>query len=394
MRGRIDALGDDVERLGAVTGRIASFEEDPELQALASEAAATLGTPVALVSLVLRRAQIYRASVGLHEDLAKLGGIDRDASFCQLVVRDNAPVAVEHASVRPDAPQDMVARYGAEAYLGVPVYANDAVLGALCVVDGKPRAFDDVDRDKLARIAERVSARLEQLGGRGRERPEIPSLDDRALRPAFEEARNLLVPLRLSAALARVAAREVLPLEKLATMPADEVHRLRDVVGAAPRALADLRESVDDVSALSERLDRLLVALEHAAVDGLADATLGEALGHARGVALHDVRLVGGLRVEGDEAAPLGVPLSLGVRALSATLSTLARRARANGELGELRVALGRGARGANVRVSNGALTDATLGAVAQELQEALRSEPSVWCVAEKGALELRLRGV
>jgi hypothetical protein len=67
-----------------------------------------LAMPMAIVSLVLSRIQLFRAQHGLPAELAACGSTSRDASFCQLVVKDGARLEVEDAATdaREDAMRD------------------------------------------------------------------------------------------------------------------------------------------------------------------------------------------------------------------------------------------------------------------------------------------------
>jgi len=65
MSDRIDVLGQRPERLTVFRGRVLESADDLVLDAIAAEAAAELKAPACLVSLVLDRLQIFRASVGL-----------------------------------------------------------------------------------------------------------------------------------------------------------------------------------------------------------------------------------------------------------------------------------------------------------------------------------------
>ena len=78
-------------------------------------------------------------------------------------VRDGEPFEVENAEEDERVPQHLVKRYGIKSYLGIPVKVNQVVTGSLCVIDTKARTFSNDERQKLAKLADLVSQRLEAL---------------------------------------------------------------------------------------------------------------------------------------------------------------------------------------------------------------------------------------
>ena len=216
MADRIDALGEaGVDRYASLQGRVLSETHDPELEGIVREAAALMHAPIALVSLVLGRTQFFRAQYGLPGDLAVTRGTDRDVSFCQFVVRDNALFEVEDAATDARVPQELVTRYGIRSYMGAPVRVDDQVIGSLCTIGVEPRQFVDSERDALGELAARASRRLTSLA---RERAGGPALAARAARPALGELRNRLTPLVLGLDRARVALLELGILRRLGTL--------------------------------------------------------------------------------------------------------------------------------------------------------------------------------
>ncbi len=155
----------DTERLAGVSEGLASVDDDPVLIACVREATQVAGTPIALVSLVLRSVQLFCAQVGLPPDLAASRATSRGNSFCQFVVRDDAPFEVRNAKVDSRVPTELVDEYGIQAYLGVPLRVGDSTLGSLCVIDTQPRTFSPDVRDALEKIALRVASRLNEKSG-------------------------------------------------------------------------------------------------------------------------------------------------------------------------------------------------------------------------------------
>lgn len=159
----IDALGPRPDRLAAFTGDMLSTKEDQELNAIVQKAAKDLGTPIALVNLVLEHIQFFKAHHGLPEELIASRGTHRDVSFCQFVVRLGEPFEVTDAENDDRIPQHLVRHYGIRSYLGMPIVANDNIVGSLCVIDTKPRGFSSQDRQQLQKLAALVNIRLSHL---------------------------------------------------------------------------------------------------------------------------------------------------------------------------------------------------------------------------------------
>jgi hypothetical protein len=294
---RIDALGSaKSERLQALKGDTLSSTLDDTLQNLVRETAGSLGLPIALVSIVLERTQFFRAHVGLPRDLAVARATDRDASFCQFVVRDEEPFEVNDAANDNRLPQELVDRFGVAAYLGAPVRIGGQVVGSLCAIDTKTRQFSPLERTQLAQLAARVSERLEELAAR--ETQKASNLMEIAAAPAFSEMRNILAPFGVNISLARVAAADIggiarlaqqLPAETLAEQPG-----FASLINAATAA-NDLLEIIGDLAKGHQRLLPIAAALEKLMLATAESPTIAEVIDLASRLALHQTKLVGGV---------------------------------------------------------------------------------------------------
>lgn len=121
-----------------------------------------LGTPVALVSTVTDRAQVFSGRIGVETSETPLSH-----SLCQIVVEQRAALVLPdtHADARVcdhPAVRDLRVR----AYLGVPFCAPSGdVLGSVCAIDVVPRAWTDEDeallRDFAALVETEVALRLD-----------------------------------------------------------------------------------------------------------------------------------------------------------------------------------------------------------------------------------------
>lgn len=321
---RIDALEHHHKRrFGVLVGQVLAQEPDAELQAIVTEGAAALEVPITLVTLVLERTQYFRAHHGLSNDLALARATDRDVSFCQLVVRDSAPLLVSEASTDARVPQELVQRYGIESYLGVPVTISGEVVGTLCGVDTQPRVFSDAQVELWRALAKRVSARLQQLADM---RPPAPSLFERAGTPVLAELRNLMVPLLNDLASASIAITDLAPLGRLG-LTGSATGNDQKVLGALLRAtdaINDLRELIDGLHGVADSLVHSVEALGKI-VAGAPSLSIDKLLATAERICHNDTKRIGGVRwlTDAPNRAVL-TPTALAVSMLAATLSEVA----------------------------------------------------------------------
>jgi len=192
---------DDPRRLAEFKSTLLELEEDGVLDECVREAAKTLNAPIALVTFVMSRMQLFRAGVGLPPELQASRATSRCDSFSQFVVQNERPLSIEDARGDPRVPRAMVTTYGIAAYLGVPIRVGGQVLGSLCVAEGKPRAWGASDIDDLSRIAARVTRRLDHLASRSSP-PPAGARDDMTsqigLRPDGEDPETRKVARRAS----------------------------------------------------------------------------------------------------------------------------------------------------------------------------------------------------
>lgn len=243
-----------------------------------------LRVPVALVSLVEADRQVFKSHQGLAEPWCSLGETPISHSFCQHVVRRDAPFVVEDARADPlvrDNPaiQDL----GVIAYLGAPLRTPGGhVLGSLCAIDGRPRTWTDADREALAALADvamdeiAMRYRAQTLGQAGAERLGAMTAAD-LTGPETDAAFDRL---------ARVACRELAVESALVT-----------VLGVS-RQVAEGRSGTDDagVSAVAD--------LNRRVVDRAAPLVVGNAATSPHVLDLAPVR-------GGGVTAYLGVPVRL-----------------------------------------------------------------------------------
>lgn len=155
------------------SGREAAFDRVTRLVADLFEA------PVSLITLLDDRRLWFKSAHGLT-----LPEPDRDVSFCQHMVRDDAPliVADTHADTRFRDNVLVTGEPFIRFYAGVPLRAyNGAVLGTLCVIDHAVRApFDAHQLERLESFAAIIMAEAD-LRRIAVERDEARRMLERAL---------------------------------------------------------------------------------------------------------------------------------------------------------------------------------------------------------------------
>ena len=120
-------------------------------------AARLLDAPVALVSLVDADRQWIKSQFGLASPLAETRETPVRTSCCRHAVAAGETLAIEDARIHP-----LTASYAESvAYLGAPLRtAEGHVLGTLCVVDQRPRAWTAEHAETLEALAASVSAEI------------------------------------------------------------------------------------------------------------------------------------------------------------------------------------------------------------------------------------------
>jgi GAF domain-containing protein len=156
----------DADRLAEIVELdLLDTDVDPILQDVAARAAAGLGMPVSLVSVVLDEALHVAASHGIDGLwLGETRGHPVEWSFCATSVRTRAPFVVENAETHPyHRTNPLVLQDGVRCYAGVPLISSRGfVLGNLCVVGLEQRSFSDDELVFLRILAAEAVQRIEQ----------------------------------------------------------------------------------------------------------------------------------------------------------------------------------------------------------------------------------------
>jgi hypothetical protein len=292
---RIDVLGEVPEREFRFTRDLLAETNDEELQEIVKKAAEELSSPIALVSLVLDQIQFFKAFVGLPPALATARGTHRDASFCQFVVRDGKAFEVTDAPNDPRVPQHVVKEFNINAYLGVPIKVEETVVGSLCVLDTKKRAFSETERDSLDKLAVLVNERLEAITKHRRQTR--LDLTESAIQPGLIELSETLKPIQHSindAYSANASVRSFLNLaQHLASYRDDFNEAFRLGLDAAVKANVANERSLCDIETATADCGDYISAMEHLSFDsGLSP--LSEIVTSAQDLTRPATKAVGG----------------------------------------------------------------------------------------------------
>lgn len=324
---KIDVLGTLTERHGVLSAAIQAEADDAALNSFVEEAATGLRAPIALVTLVLERVQLFKAHYGLPADLAASCMTERDVSFCQFVVQSGEPFEVVDAESDTRIPQALVKRYGIQAYLGIPVRVDEVVVGSLCVLDTKARGFSADDRKRLTELAQKASTRLEQIA-ESRRRPQ-QSLTTQVTVPGLAELRQSVEPIKSCTASAQVATATLQSLLQLVSHTRGGGTAPPGVLDGALEqsllAMEDLGDSLSEIELSSSDVDDCAAALQ-SVLEASEPARLSELLRSAQDLSRSPCRTVGGAPLPSLAADPfLAAPRAIAVALISGALNRLAQ---------------------------------------------------------------------
>ena len=153
---------DEELRLAGVH-RLGLLDTAPEerFDRLVELASLMLGTPIALITLIDRNRQWFKAKVGLDATET-----DREVAFCaHAIVGDDEQFVVPDASLDDrfaDNPL-VTGEPNVRFYAGHVLRDRDGLaMGTLCAIDRRPREFDAAQQQALALLAELVERELER----------------------------------------------------------------------------------------------------------------------------------------------------------------------------------------------------------------------------------------
>lgn len=138
----------------------------PALDRITALAGYTFNAPVAFVSVLGDVEQRFLSRIGLP-----MAQTDIRASICAHAVTSDGVLVVPDLQQDPRFRDNPLVTHSPHLrfYAGAPLVAKNGVpIGALCVMDTRPRTFDQGDQDQLSTLAELVVAQLELRAMSGR----------------------------------------------------------------------------------------------------------------------------------------------------------------------------------------------------------------------------------
>ncbi|MET7878510.1 GAF domain-containing SpoIIE family protein phosphatase [Micromonospora profundi] len=152
----------DAARLRALADTGLDAAPDEAFDRFARLVSDLLDVPVALVSLVSADRQFFPGAVGLPEPWSEQRQTPLSHSFCQHVVDIEVPMVLPDARLYPRVRDNQaIEDLGVVAYAGMPLTdLSGRVLGALCAIDSKPRAWTAGQLRTLADLAAACSSEL------------------------------------------------------------------------------------------------------------------------------------------------------------------------------------------------------------------------------------------
>ena len=168
------------DRLDAVHGtELLDTPRDGEFDQLTRLAAHLLRVPNALVTLVAKDRQFVKSSAAEGEAASYQSGSSQtlDRSFCKFAVASREPFIVEDSRTHPLVQHSDAISAGVLAYAGVPLEVNGEAIGALCVIDSKPRSWSTDELETLRALARSAMRLIEERTGRLGTSPSIATTE-------------------------------------------------------------------------------------------------------------------------------------------------------------------------------------------------------------------------
>jgi len=164
---RILSTQDEEERLACLHA-LDILDTPPErrFDDITRLAATSVGTPMALVSLVDKERQWFKSSYGLE-----VKETSRETSFCSHAVSARDVLIVPDTFYDPRFADNPLVTQGPRIrfYAGCPIFVGNHCVGTVCVLDHRPRQLDDEAIKHLKYLAGLVEEQLSKSPGERRE---------------------------------------------------------------------------------------------------------------------------------------------------------------------------------------------------------------------------------
>lgn len=151
----------DTQRLEALQRyRITDTPSEESFDGIARLAAQIFNVPISLLSLVDAESVFFKSNIGMGN--AKKA--NRGKSLCALAILDKDVTVFEDALKESclQTNPNVIGDFGLRFYAGAPLITHDGFLiGTLCIIDKKPREFNDSERLILEGLAQTAMDQIE-----------------------------------------------------------------------------------------------------------------------------------------------------------------------------------------------------------------------------------------
>lgn len=161
--GAADGAEPEAARLRAIVDlELDRVAPEPELHRFVERVAAQFEMPIALISVITGERQFWTAGFGIPPELSEARGSPRVEALCTHAVVAHAALIVHDVEASPSFRRCPLTPRGLRFYAGVPLVSRQGhVLGTLCVLDRRPRAFSHFDLELLGLFGRAVMAAVE-----------------------------------------------------------------------------------------------------------------------------------------------------------------------------------------------------------------------------------------
>lgn len=138
-----------------------TYEENGTFKHIAAVASRMFDVPIALVNFVVKDYVVTKAGVGMGSTKE----VSRDVSLCSLAVLRKDVTVFENTLKEPCllANPLVTGEFGLRFYAAAPLTTPDGYnIGAVCIVDKKPRKFSASDQKMLETLASAVMDEIEK----------------------------------------------------------------------------------------------------------------------------------------------------------------------------------------------------------------------------------------
>ncbi|MDB6117957.1 MAG: putative phytochrome sensor protein [Verrucomicrobiaceae bacterium] len=136
---------------------------EPALDRITKKVSQILNTPIAMVNIINAERLFFKSHLGLPDSVAQSKSFSRQLSVCGQLVTSNKPLVVEDiARDRRFSSNPWLQNLKLRFYAGVPLRTSSGhAIGALCVLDYKPRKFGDHENRLLEVTADEIMELME-----------------------------------------------------------------------------------------------------------------------------------------------------------------------------------------------------------------------------------------